>query len=167
MPILEPLIPGLRRYARALVRNAALADDLVQDCLERAIARWHQRRSGCSTRAWLYAILNHTAIDEARRATRRGRHLSIDDAMPADLSSPATQEQSMFAHDILAAVDLLPQDQRSVLLLVGVEELSYAEAAEVIGVPIGTIMSRLSRARDRLRGLLDNQAARPALRSVQ
>ncbi|WP_231730344.1 sigma-70 family RNA polymerase sigma factor [Novosphingobium sp. Fuku2-ISO-50] len=167
MLILEPLIPGLRRYARALVRDAAIADDLVQDCLERAIVRWHQRRPERSARAWLYAILHNAAIDRGRRMARQGRHVAIEDTDQADLAAPPTQECGLHTGDVLAAIDLLPGDQRAVLLLVGVEDLSYAEAAEVAGVPIGTVMSRLSRGRDQLRALLDSKSTRPTLRRVK
>lgn len=166
-PIIEPLIPGLRRYARGLVRDATLADDLVQDCLERAIARWHQRRPERSTRAWLYAILHNLAVDRGRRARRQGMSVPVDDSVRTELATPATQEQRLRTDDVLSAIHHLPAEQCAVLLLIGVEELSYAEAADVLGVPTGTVMSRLSRGRDRLRALLDGGAARPALRRVK
>lgn len=167
MLIVEPLIPGLRRYARGQVRDATLADDLVQDCLERAIARWHQRKPDRSIKAWLYAILHNIAIDRGRNLARQGRPVAVDDATQTEFATPATQEQGLRTNDILAAIDLLPTEQKAVLLLIGVENLSYAEAADAIGVPIGTIMSRLSRGRERLRSLLDGVAAKPALRRVK
>lgn len=145
----EPLIPALRRYARALVRNRAAADDLVQDCLERAVSRWHQRRDG-SVRAWLFAILHNLAVTQFRQAIARGRHMPIDDADEQELVSAAAQEQRLIYRDVLSKLAKLPDEQRAVLLLVAVEDLSYADAAKVLNVPVGTVMSRLSRARERL-----------------
>lgn len=160
----EPLIPGLRRYARALVGDAATADDLVQDALERAISRWGQRRG--ETRPWVYAILHNLAASHGRRLQRRGPSTALDDAPEAALAQPAPQESAVRQTEVLAAVNALPEEQRSVVLLVSVEGLGYAEAAEVLGLPLGTVMSRLSRARDRLRRALDAEAA-PRLRRVK
>ncbi len=146
----EPLIPALRRYARALMRDRAAADDLVQDCLERAVSRWHQRRDG-SVRAWLFTILHNLAVTQFRQATARGRHMPIDDAA-VSRSSSARQRRSnrLIYQDVLGKLAKLPEEQRAVLLLVAVEDLSYADAAAVLNVPVGTVMSRLSRARERL-----------------
>lgn len=145
----EPLIPALRRYARALVRDRAAADDLVQDCLERAVGHWHQRRDG-SVRAWLFTILHNLAVSQFRQATSRGRHMPIDDASERELASAAAQEHRVIYRDVLNKLAKLPEEQRAVLLLVAVEDLSYADAAKVLSVPVGTVMSRLSRARERL-----------------
>ena len=145
----EPLIPALRRYARALVRNRANADDLVQDCLERAVTRWHQRRDG-NVRAWLFAILHNVAVDQFRKSAARGRHVAIDETSESDLGEAATQERRLMYQDVLNKLARLPGEQRAVLLLVAVEDLSYADAAKVLNVPVGTVMSRLSRARERL-----------------
>lgn len=168
--LIEPLIPGLRRYARALTGNAATADDLVQDCLERTISRWHQRREDGDTRAWMFTILHHLAINRLRQINRRGPHLELDDVDEAAMARPADQEERLQQADILQAVQRLPDEQRSVLLLVSVEGLSYADVARVLDVPIGTVMSRLARARERLRLMMqdDHSAAapRPHLRSV-
>jgi len=165
---LAPLIPALRRYARALLRDRTAADDLVHDCLERAIGRWSQRRG--DARTWVLAILHNLAMNQLRRSTRRGRHVELADADAGDpaLARPATQQDRLQHEELLRALAQLPEDQRSVLLLVGVEDLSYADAARVLAVPIGTVMSRLSRARERLHRLLaDDAAALPvALRSV-
>lgn len=160
---IEPLIPGLRRYARAWTRDVGAADDLVQDCLERAVAGW-QRRRGKEVRPWLYAILHNRLVDHHRQLSRRGAPVAIDAADEAALAIPAHQEAPLHQRDLLRALALLPEDQRAVLLLVSVEDLSYAEAAAVLGVPVGTVMSRLSRGRDRLAVLL--AADRPRLRSV-
>ena len=166
--LIEPVIPALRRYARTFVRGAADADDLVQDTLERAISRWHQRRSDGETRTWLFTILHNLAVNHLRRAARRGREVPFDDAGESDVAVPSTQEDALRRDDILGAVGQLPDDQRSVLLLVSIEDASYTEAARILDIPIGTVMSRLARARARLVKLLEEPASdRPHLRSVQ
>lgn len=150
---LESYIPGLRRYAWALARNADDADDLVQDCLERAIERLSTFRAEGEVRAWLFSILHNRFISDRRRATRRPT-VELEVAAQAgapELEVSSGQEDSLMLRDLAAALDTLPVDQRSVLLLVGVENLSYEEAARVLDVPVGTVMSRLSRARERLR----------------
>lgn len=164
----EPLIPALRRYARALMHDRAAADDLVQDCLERAVSRWHQRRDG-SVRAWLFTIRHNLAVTQFRQATARGRHMPIDDAGEQELVSAAVQEQGLIYRDVLSKLARLPEEQRAVLLLVAVEDLSYADAAKVLGVPVGTVMSRLSRARERLQQEMDVVESRNvvALRSLK
>jgi RNA polymerase sigma-70 factor (ECF subfamily) len=146
----EPLIPALRRYARALMRNRATADDLVQDCLERAVSCWHQRRDG-DVRAWLFAILHNLAVDQFRKSAARGRHVAIDETSESEFGEAAAQEHRLIYKDVLNKLAKLPEEQRAVLLLVAVEDLSYADAANVLNVPVGTVMSRLSRARERLR----------------
>jgi RNA polymerase sigma factor (sigma-70 family) len=157
----EPLIPALRRYARALMRDRAGADDLVQDCLERAVSRWYQRRDG-DVRAWLFTILHNLAVNQFRKAASRGRHVAIDETNEDSFGEAASQEQKLIYQDVLAKLARLPEDQRAVLLLVAVEDLSYAEAAKVLGIPVGTVMSRLSRARERLQQELEGGAARPS-----
>jgi RNA polymerase sigma factor (sigma-70 family) len=169
--LIEPAIPALRRYARTFVRDAGAADDLVQDTLERAISRWHQRRSDGDTRTWLFTILHNLAVNHLRRAARRGREVPLDDAGESDVAVPSTQEDALRRGDILGAVGQLPDDQRSVLLLVSIEDVSYAEAARILDIPIGTVMSRLARARAQLQKLLEQQGKpasdRPYLRRVQ
>ncbi len=155
MQLVEPTIPSLRRYARALMRDKAAADDLVQDCLERAITRWNQRREDGDVRSWMFTILHNLAVNRMRQSARRGAMLPLEDASEAVLSRPATQEDALRHRDLLQALGQLPEEQRAVLLLVSVEDLSYAETARVLGVPIGTVMSRLSRGRERLRELMD------------
>lgn len=166
----EPLIPALRRYARALVRNRATADDLVQDCLERAVSRWHQRRDG-NVRAWLFAILHNLAVDQFRKLASRGRHVTIDETREGHFGEAASQEHRLMYRDVLNKLAKLPEEQRSVLLLAAVEDLSYADTAKVLGVPIGTVMSRLSRARERLQQEIEGVAEAPGnvvpLRSVK
>jgi len=166
--VVQPLIPALRRYARALLRDRDDADDLVQDVLERAVARWHLRQ-GANPRPWLFSILHNLAIDLLRQRARRGAPLELDTVPEERLAVPASQEATVEQADILTLIAGLPEEHRSVLLLIGVEELSYAEAATVLGVAQGTIMSRLSRARERLRRMEETGGAnllRPSLRIV-
>lgn len=151
MRLLEPLIPALRRYARALMRERFAADDLVQDCLERIITHWHQRRQDSNVRTWTFAILHNLAVNRLKQTSRRGAHLPMEDADDASLSSAPTQEDGLLQQEIIVALGKLPEEQRSVLLLVSVEDLSYAETARVLEIPIGTVMSRLARGRERLR----------------
>ncbi|USI72569.1 sigma-70 family RNA polymerase sigma factor [Sphingomonas morindae] len=164
----RPLIPALRRYARALLRDGDEADDLVQDALERALRRWAQRQPGMSARGWLFAILHNLAIDRLRRRARQGVAEPLEAVPAARLVTPAGQEEALARADILRLLDRLPEEQRAALLLIGVEELSYGEAALVLGVPVGTVMSRLSRGRERLRRLAEGaDTGRPALRIVR
>lgn len=151
--LLEPLIPALRRYAYALLRDHDAADDLVQDTLERALSRWSLRRSDGDLRAWLFTIQRNLYVSALRQGQRRGPHVELDASTTP--SSAAQQENALEVQDILVALDQLPEEQKSLLLLVGVEDLSYDDAAKVMGVPAGTVMSRLSRGRQRLRALLE------------
>ena len=163
--LIEPHIPSLRRYAWALRRDRDAADDLVQDCLERALSRWQLRRREGDLRAWLFAILHNLFVDSLRKRARQGIRVDIDAAH--DLAAPGDGiEERAAIRDVVAGLETLPPDQKAVLLLVGVEDLSYEEAARVLGVPVGTIMSRLSRARERLRRAVGAPAA-PALRRVK
>ena len=164
MLLVEPLIPALRRYARALLRDRAAADDLLQDCLERAITRWHQRRADGDARTWLFAILHNLAISRLRQAVRRGPHVALDETDESVTAQPPTQEDGLHHREVLRALETLPEDQRGVLLLVSVEDLSYAEAARVLDIPVGTVMSRLSRAREKLSRAMGPEAAIPAQR---
>jgi RNA polymerase sigma factor (sigma-70 family) len=155
--LLEPLIPALRRYAYALVRDHDRADDLVQDTLERALSRWSLRRPDGDLRAWLFAILRNLHVSALRQGRRRGQHVDLDKATPAATTAP--QETSLEVQDVLAALDQLPEEQKSLLLLIGVEDFSYDDAARILGVPTGTVMSRLSRGRQRLRSILETGRA--------
>jgi RNA polymerase sigma-70 factor (ECF subfamily) len=153
--LIEPHIPSLRRYAWALVRDEAAADDLVQDCLERALSRWQLRRRDGNLRAWLFAILHNRFISDRRRDKRRGTPLPLDEGPEA--VSASDSEAGVTRRDLLEALALLPEEQRAVVLLVGVEDLSYEDAARALDVPIGTVMSRLSRGRDKLRRYIDGE----------
>jgi RNA polymerase sigma-70 factor, ECF subfamily len=161
-------IPRLRRYARALLGDSSEADDLIQDTLERALARLDQWRDGDSPRKWLFSILHNLHVDGLRRKSRRPPHVGLDN-LGADQSAPAADGVS--GCDLDQALQLLTGDQREVVLLVGLEGLSYAETAQVLSVPIGTVMSRLARGRERLRSLmdygLDRQADHASLRRVK
>ncbi len=151
----QPLVPALRRYARAMLRHRDDADDLVQDVLERAIGGWGSRRNSGSLRSWLFAILHNLALDRLRRSGRRGWHEPFDAASEMHLAVPPAQETAAETKDILMLIALLPEEQASALLLIAVEDLSYAEAAAVLDVPQGTVMSRLSRGRERLRRMIE------------
>jgi len=149
---IEAHIPGLRRFARVLLRgDRERADDLVQDCLERALSRWHLRRVEGDLRSWLCTILYNRFLTDRHRERRRGVH---DALMAIEAELPGVdggQEGALTHRDLMRAFAELPEEQRSVLFLIGVEDLSYEEAARVLRVPIGTVMSRLSRGRERLR----------------
>jgi RNA polymerase sigma-70 factor (ECF subfamily) len=161
--LIEAQIPALRRYAYALTRDRTRADDLVQDCLERALTHWHRRRDAEALRPWLFSILRNGYLNSLRGERRRGA-LPLDDVVEPAVAPE--QGDGLAVGDILAAVDRLPEEQRSLVLLVGVEDLSYAEAAAALAIPQGTVMSRLSRARQRLRALLDGESV-PFLRRVK
>ncbi|MGH7154228.1 MAG: sigma-70 family RNA polymerase sigma factor [Acetobacteraceae bacterium] len=166
MASMEACIPALRRYAGALLRDRQEVDDLVHDCLVRALERLHTRQDDGNLRAWLFTILHNLFVSQARRGQRRGGMRSLDEVAEETFSQRASQETHVETNELLRAVDALPQDQRSVLLLVVVEDLTYAEVAVVLGIPIGTVMSRLARARDRLARTSGRDAA-PALRRVK
>ncbi|WP_027684185.1 RNA polymerase sigma factor [Rhizobium leguminosarum] len=152
----ELMIPALRRYARGLLSDAESADDTVQDCLEKVVANWSRRKND-DARSWVFAILHNLAINRLRQMKRRGTLVPIDQMPEGSNARVATQEQTVFGQEVMAAIERLPPDQRSILLLISVEDLTYAEAAKVLDVPVGTVMSRLSRAREQLRTILERQ----------
>lgn len=155
----EAAIPALRRYARALTRDADIADDLVQDTLVRALRSEHLFQ-GEEIRSWLYTILTNLNRNRLRSLARRPILTSIEDNDAPDLAGPEAG-----GRDIERALALLVEEQRAALLLVVLEGLSYREVAEVQGVPIGTVMSRLARARVQIKTYLEG--GRPALRRVK
>jgi RNA polymerase sigma-70 factor (ECF subfamily) len=157
-------IPRLRRYARALLGDRAAADDLVQDTLERAWSRLHQWRAGSDMRAWLFGIMHNLRIDQLRRP--RLSTLSID-ADEFELPTRPTQADALELRDLESALGHLADEQREILLLVALEEMSYADIAATLGIPIGTVMSRLSRGRERLRLIMEGQSANTRLRVVR
>lgn len=144
------LIPRLRRYARALVGERAAADDLVQDTLERAWSKLHLYRHGTDLRAWLFTVMHNVHVNRVRALRPTD---PLEDEMP-ELAQRATQGDSLLVRDLERAIAALPLAQREVLLLVALEDLSYDETARALGIPIGTVMSRLARAREKLRLLL-------------
>ena len=159
-PLLEH-IPSLRRYARALTGDAWQADDLVQDTLERACSKWRLWIAGSDLRAWLFTLMHNIFANQVRRAVRRaaaGTAVDADDVADELIADDAGTAQSL---DLQRCLLRLPEDQRAVLLLVSLEDLSYADVAKITGVPVGTVMSRLSRARSRLRELMDGPALAP------
>ncbi len=156
--LLEHEIPRLRRYARALARDASRADDLVQSCLARALAKSHLWQPGTDLRAWLFTILHNQHVNDVRRAVREGISIPVDDVAPV-LTAPSTQGAALRLRDLERALDRLPEEQRQVLLLVGLEGMRYDEVAGVLSVPVGTVRSRLSRGRDMLRQLMDLKPA--------
>ncbi|WP_234265836.1 MULTISPECIES: sigma-70 family RNA polymerase sigma factor [Hydrogenophaga] len=151
-------LPALRRYARALTGDAWAADDLVQDTLERACSRWRLWLAGSDLRAWLFTVMHNTYLNGRRSALARPVAVGVDPE-DTDLPGPASRRDDLL--DLQRCLLLLPDEQRCVLLLVGMEDMPYADVARVLGIPLGTVMSRLSRARARLRELME-APARPA-----
>jgi RNA polymerase sigma-70 factor, ECF subfamily len=158
-------IPHLRRYARGLIPQREQADDLVQDTLERAwnkLSMWQRRGE---VRAWMFGIMHNLFIDGVR--SRRSRpEDSVGDDLP-DMPDRSTPFERLEVRDLDRVLQRLPPDLREVLLLVGVEELSYRDVAQVLGVPIGTVMSRLSRARERLRAELEGRNSASRIQRVK
>ena len=149
-------VPRLRRYARALARSRDDADDLVQDTLERALSKSSLWRGVGDMRAWLFTIMHNLHVDGVRRPQLHT--VAFDDDTP-EVAVAATQGDRLAVMDLQSALALLPADQKEVLLLIALEDMSYGDVAKTLGIPIGTVMSRLSRGRERLRMLLDGTAA--------
>jgi len=147
-------VPRLRRYARALAGNRDDADDLVQDTLERAWAKSALWRGVADMRGWLFGIMHNLHVDGVRRP--RLATQSIDDDTPEVAMAP-TQGERLAVLDLQAALDQLPVEQKEIVLLVALEDMAYADVAKALGIPIGTVMSRLSRGRERLRALMDGR----------
>ena len=160
--LLEGEIPRLRRYARALTRDAARADDLVQSCLVRAIAKEHLWQPGTDLRAWLFTILHNQNVNDVRRSVREGVTVAVEDVAPVLTMAP-NAGPSLQLRDLERAIGLLPEEQRQVILLVGLEGMRYEEVAAVLDIPIGTVRSRLSRGREMLRKLMDMKDAAATL----
>ena len=160
----EQHIPRLRRYARALTGDRAAADDLVQDTLERALSRFHLWRRGSDLRAWLFTIMHNIFVNQAR-SRMRYPHDALDESAADALHYREPEWTDL--RDIGDALERLPVEQRTVVLLVGLEQFTYEEAARVLQVPIGTVMSRLSRGRERMRALLGGDFKAAALKVVK
>jgi RNA polymerase sigma-70 factor (ECF subfamily) len=160
---LVELIPRLRRYARALVGDRATADDLVQDTLERAWAKLHLYRRGTDLRAWLFTVMHNVHVNRVRASRLTD---TLEDEMPELAQRPA-QGDALLVRDLDRAITRLPDEQRAVLLLVTLEEMSYEQVARTLGIPIGTVMSRLSRAREKLRAMMLGQPVIAKLKVVK
>lgn len=158
-------IPRLRRYARALTGRAEQADDLVQDTLERALDKWHFWQRGKELRPWLFSIMHNLHVDHLRREGRV-RYDDDDEMLAAEWPQAPRHDDALGLRDLERALTQLPVAQREILLLVGLEELSYDEVAQALGIPPGTVMSRLARARARLKAILDGEAV-PQLKVVK
>ncbi|WP_421955336.1 RNA polymerase sigma factor [Polaromonas sp.] len=159
-------IPSLRRYARALTGDAWTADDLVQDTLERACSKWRLWTAGSDLRAWLFTLMHNIFANQVRSAVRQtaaGTAVNVDDVEHELVAPESASSQSL---DLQRCLMRLPEDQRAVLLLVSLEDLTYEEVAKIIGIPMGTVMSRLSRARTRLRELMEGPAAAGTVRAI-
>ncbi len=157
------VLPSLRRYARAMVGDRAAADDLVQDTLERAWSRLAQWQAGSDLRVWLFSIMHNLRVDQLRRPVLVTQPLADDCEAPIR----ATQMDRLELDDLDAALARLPEEQRAVLLLVALEGMSYEEVAATLGVPTGTVMSRLARGRERLRLILEGRPPATHLRVVR
>lgn len=157
------LIPRLRRYARALVGERSAADDLVQDTLERAWAKLHLYRRGTDLRAWLFTVMHNVHVNKVRAA----RPTDPLDEDTLELAQRAPQADGLVVRDLERSITALPAEQRAVLLLVALEDMSYEEVARTLGIPIGTVMSRLSRAREKLRAMMLGQSSAARLKLVK
>lgn len=157
------VLPSLRRYARAMVGDRAAADDLVQDTLERAWSRLAQWQPGGDLRVWLFSIMHNLRVDQLRRPVLVTQPMADD----SDAPIRATQTDRLELDDLDAALARLPEEQRAVLLLVALEGMRYEEVAATLGIPPGTVMSRLARGRERLRQILEGQTAPSHLRVVR
>jgi RNA polymerase sigma-70 factor (ECF subfamily) len=157
-------IPRLRRYARALVGDRTGADDLVQDTMERGWKKLSSWRRGSDMRAWLFGIMHNLHVDQVRRPSVQTDVLDDDTPMP---EVRASQADSLEMRDLASALNTLPAGQREILLLVALEEMSYDEVAATLGLPIGTVMSRLSRARQKLRAQMEGRSVVSQLKVVK
>ncbi len=160
--LIVPFIPNLRRYARALVGDRDGADDLVQDTLERAVRKFHLWRPG-DLRAWLFSIMHNVFVNQLK-ARRIAPEVEIDENA---LAAPIPAVTSVDVIDLQRALFCLAPEQREVVLLIALEDMTYADVSRALGIPIGTVMSRLSRGRERLRRLMNGEATRSGLRVVQ
>ena len=158
-------IPSLRRYARGLTGDPHRADDLVQDTLERAWSRYSRWQRRGELRAWMFGIMHNHFIDGVRASSRRAEQTALGELPDAPVR--ATQTDHLEVRDLDRCLQALPAEQREVLLLVCVEDLSYQETAQILDVPMGTVMSRLSRAREKLGLLMQGRDAVNRLHRVK
>jgi RNA polymerase sigma-70 factor (ECF subfamily) len=157
---IEEHIPRLRRYARALAGDGPRADDLVQDTLERALNKFHLWRRGSDLRAWLFTVMHNIFVNQVRQGGMASSFVPLEDGA-MDIPVKPNQEDGLVMRDLASALGQLPEEYREVVLLVGLEQMQYGEVAEVLGIPVGTVMSRLSRGREQLRLIMaGNQVSR-------
>jgi len=159
--LIVPYIPNLRRYARALVGDRDGADDLVQDTLERAVRKFHLWRPG-DLRAWLFSIMHNVFVNQVK-----ARKVTFDEELDENLAAPVPTANGDDIKDLQRALQQLAPAQREVVLLIALEDLTYNDVAKMLGIPVGTVMSRLSRGRERLRQLLDGEPSRSPLKVVR
>jgi RNA polymerase sigma-70 factor (ECF subfamily) len=159
-------IPRLRRYARALLRDSDAADDLVQDALERALSRMENWTSGDSPRRWLFTIMHHLFVDQLRRSKRHVQAVSMMPETIDAVAAPPQQPDKLASQEVLSALQQISPERRAALTLVAVEGFSYADAANVLGIPAGTLMSRIARGREELRSILDDASRRKMIKVV-
>jgi RNA polymerase sigma-70 factor (ECF subfamily) len=157
-------IPRLRRYARALIGERNGADDLVQDTMERGWRRLSSWQRGSDMRAWLFSIMHNLHVDQVRRPSIATDVLDDDTPMPPVSAAPT---DGLEIRDLESALRMLPDEQREILLLVALEEMTYDEVAATLGLPIGTVMSRLSRARHKLRAHMEGRSTVSLLKVVK
>ncbi len=158
-------IPQLRRYARALTGNHVSAEDLVQDTLERAWTRMALWRPDSNIRAWLFTIMHNLYVNQIKAAARGRQPKGTQSEL--DLAVSPAQDYRLELRDLTRALQRLPPEQREVVLLIGLEQLSYDEAAKVLRVPIGTVMSRLSRGREQLRVIMNRGISSAQLKAIK
>jgi RNA polymerase sigma-70 factor, ECF subfamily len=159
--LVVPYIPNLRRYARALVKDRDAADDLVQDTLERAVRKFHLWRPG-DLRAWLFSIMHNVFVNQLK-ARRISPSMEVDESF-AGATTPGWVTD---VHDLERGLACLAAEQREVVLMVSLEDMSYGEVSRALGVPIGTVMSRLSRGREKLRRYMDGEPDHAGLKVVR
>jgi RNA polymerase sigma-70 factor (ECF subfamily) len=150
-------IPHLRRYARALTGDVTRADDLVQDTLERAWIKFHLWQPALDLRPWLFTIMHNLYVNQVRANVRR-EGIPVSDGETERSGVRPNQTDMLEVSEVIACLDRLPPEQREVLLLVSLESLNYTQVGKILGIPVGTVTSRLARARTRLRALLDRNA---------
>lgn len=157
-------IPRLRRYAYALTQDREGADDLVQDCLERAWRYSSQWQAGSNLRAWLFTIMHNIYVNQIRRYKAAPDWVAFD---PEKNQASYSDPDPMVLEDLYIALATLSAEHKEVLLLVALEQMSYAEVSQILGIPLGTVMSRLARARERLRKFMSEPPQQPKLRRIK
>ena len=158
-------IPRLRRYAWALQGDREDADDLVQDCVERALSHAHVFRAGTNMRAWLFTIMHNVHVNSVRRQRRAKMYASSGQGIVVARTTQPSQFDAAVLRDLSLALADLAEEQRQVVLLIGLEGMSYREAADILGLPIGTVKSRLARGREHLGQLMDGQQSQDLMRT--